>query len=272
MLDLVDYEKVIPKAGIERIEDKTVYFQDGTNAEVDVIISCSGYLAEFPFLSPTLRNVPPHMNYKFVFNTTDPTLAFLGYIRPVVGSIPGLTEMQARWVARVWSKRVNMVGEVERKQAVIKDNEFWSGYFKGTSMRLKTLVEGYIYLDDLAKLNDVYPDYYALLKRNPRGFLTAYFAPYNGCSYLLNDPKHEQNALRTLKRHSKASLSPSHLLLLLFLRLIWFDWVLDKLSVLKYHIQTSRWWRAIREYRVVKFANYVWTVPKRLLFDKGTRA
>ena len=53
------------------------------------------------------------------------------------------------------------------------------------------MVEGYTYLDQIAHLSNCYPDYWKLFKKSPKSFFTAYFAPYNGCSYLLNDPEHQ---------------------------------------------------------------------------------
>ena len=40
---------------LERVERKTAYFKDGTSAEVDAIILCTGYLHHFPFVEDKLR-------------------------------------------------------------------------------------------------------------------------------------------------------------------------------------------------------------------------
>ena len=37
-----------------KVDEKTAYFQDGTNAEVDVVMFCTGYKLEFPFMSEEL--------------------------------------------------------------------------------------------------------------------------------------------------------------------------------------------------------------------------
>eukprot|EP00794_Sanderia_malayensis_P008902 gene8902-9853_t len=271
VLDLIDYEKLIPKGAISSVEGKTVTFQDGDQFDVDAVILCTGYITEFPFLPDGVKDVALSDNYKFVFNTKDSSLAYLGFVRPIVGSIPGIAEMQAQWVTKVWAKKIPLANEGDRLIAVEKDNRFWSEHFKHTSHRIQTLVEGYTYLDDVAKLSNVFPDYWGLLKRNPAGFVTAIFAPYNGCSYRLNEPQHEAKALDTLRKHSQNSLGQLHLLLILFMRLIWFDWWLDQLAIVKYHIQRNRFWKMIRNTSVVKAANYIWTTPKRLLFDNKTR-
>lgn len=270
VLDYVDYQRVIPKGPIESVSGNQVRFSDGDKIEVDSIILCTGYIAEFPFLSTDKRSTPLTDNYKFVFSVDDPTLAHIGFVRPIIGSIPSIAEMQAQWVAKVWSKKVELASSGQMLTTVKEDKEFWSHYFQSTSQRVQTLVEGYTYLDDLAKLSKVYPDYWSLFKRNPRGFMTAYFAPYNGCSYRLNEPTMESGALSTLHKHSENTITPMNLALNLFLRLIWFDWFLDQISIVKYYFQTSRLLRPLKESKLVRAIDYVWTTPKRYLFDNKT--
>ena len=267
VLDFIDYEHVIPKGAISSVIGNQISFMDGESIEVDSIILCSGYITEFPFMPRKLRDVPLVDNYKFVFNTHDPSLAYLGFVRPVIGSIPSITEMQAQWVAKIWNKRIQLVDEADRVVAVRNDKTFWSEYFHSTSQRVQTLVEGYTYLDDVAKLSNVYPDYWSLFKRNPRGFITAYFAPYNGCCWRLNEPEMEQKALALLASHSQNLSSPFAIFLNIFLRLIWFDWFLDKLSAVKHFFQTNWFAKKVSKTRFVRALDYIWTTPKRLLFD-----
>ena len=269
-LDYVDYKKVIPKGPIEFVEGKKVVFKDGSSADVDVIIQCTGYNVEFPFL-PNTQQLKPTELYKFVFNPDDTSLSFVGFVRPIVGSIPGIAEMNARWVCRVISGRVPMTLEIDRQKAVLDDQKFWLEYFDKTSHRIGTLVEGYTYLDDIAKLSDCYPDYWSLFKKNPRGAITAYFAPYNGCSYRLNEPAYEKQSLETLSQHSKDTMNFWIPFFILFLRITMFDWFCDLLGFFKYKIQTNRTWRVVREWRMVKFLDYIWCTPKRYLFDNVSR-
>lgn len=247
-----------------------MYFKDGTSCDVDVVIQCTGYNVEFPFLPKSYQKKPTEL-YKFVFNPEDPSVSFVGFVRPIVGSIPGISEMNARWVCRTISGRVDLATLKGRRDAVVEDYKFWYEYFKETSHRVSTLVEGYTYLDDIARLSDCYPDYWSLLKRNPSGFMTAYFAPYNGCSYRLNEPEQEANALETLSRHSKDTITSFNLLTIFFLRLIMFDWFCDILGNVKYKIQTNKTWHRIRQWRIVKLFDYIWCTPKRYLFDNISR-
>ena len=55
--------------------------------------------------------------------------------------------------------------------------------------------------------------------------------------------------------------------IILFLRFFLFDFWLKRLSDVKYFIQTSSWWPAVRSWHVVKVLNFLWMLPKRAIFD-----
>ena len=272
VLDLVDYVHVIPKGAICKTEGKKIFFSDGTEQEVDIIIQCTGYSPEFLFLPEAFRQVPLNDNFKFIFNVQDPSLAFIGYARPVVGSISGMAEIQSRWVGKVFSGQYSLPDKEELCRQTAEDKQFWRNYFKHTSHRLSTLVEAYTYVDDIGKRCGIFPDYWSLFKSDPKGATLALFAPYSGCSFRLNEPEHHRWALNHLRKHASDTLSPSHLLLIVFLRLIWFDWWLNIISAIKYKIQVSNWWRRIRHHKAVRFLDWIWQTPKRWLFDNKTRA
>lgn len=66
-----------------KVDGRQVYFRDGSEREVDVIVLCTGYLHHFPFLDEALRLktrnrlYPPNL-YKGIFWQTNPALQFLG--------------------------------------------------------------------------------------------------------------------------------------------------------------------------------------------------
>ena len=270
VLDLVDYKKVVPKGAITSCSGKEVTFGDGTTQEFDVILLCTGYSADFSFLPDNFAKKSFRHRYKFIFDNDDPSLAFIGFVRPVVGSVPGMAELQARWAAKVFSNNVPFKNQDERLEETAKDAAFWTDYFKGTSQRLEGLVEAYMYVDDIARHAQVYPDLFGLLRRNPYHWFVATFAPYNGALYRLNEPKQEDRAIATMQTHRTNTISPVHLLLLVFLRLIWFDFWLKLLEILKYRIQTASWWPSVRRLPPVRAANWIWCIPKRLIFDNQT--
>nr|XP_058944109.1 dimethylaniline monooxygenase [N-oxide-forming] 2-like [Pocillopora verrucosa]XP_058944116.1 dimethylaniline monooxygenase [N-oxide-forming] 2-like [Pocillopora verrucosa] len=272
VLDRVDYHHCVPKGAIESVKGTKVHFCDGTEEEVDIIIQCTGFKAEFPMLPAEIKTVPLTHNYKYLFNVEDPTLAFIGYVRPVIGSLITMAEVQSFFTAKVFSGLCELPSRDERQRIAVKDKLFWDDYFKDSSRRLSTLVEAFTYGDDIARLCGIFPDYWKMLKTNPRGVMTAIFAPYDGSCLRLNQPEYQETALRHLRHQMSGTFSPIHLLLILFLRLIWFDFWLDVLGEIKYKIQCAGWWKKIRDCRPIRFLDWCWQAPKRWLFDCKTRA
>ena len=205
-----------------------------------------------------------------VFDVEDPTIAFVGLVRPVVGSIVGISEIQARWAAKTFAKRIPMKTLDERREDIKRDTAHWSNTFKLSSQRIEGLVENFTYVDDIAHLAGVYPDYWSLFKSNPKQWLIAIAAPASFLTYRLNEEDKRDWIITTMWKHLKPLFGPLHPFVYLqfgFLRLIWFDWWLDKFSTIKYWIQTSFWWPTVRSWRITNGLNYIWTLPKKFFFD-----
>lgn len=88
------------KPNIERFEGSKVFFEDGSSAEVDTVVYCTGYKVSFPFLDDTVvRAEGNHIDlYRRVVDPEHSGLYFLGLIQPL-GAIMPLAEAQAEWVA-----------------------------------------------------------------------------------------------------------------------------------------------------------------------------
>ncbi len=110
---------VKPKPGIDHLEGHTVYFSDGTYAEVDVIIGATGYALRFPFLDRQIFRVTQDGLdlYRAVLHPDWPTLAFIGMSR-VTGAIMPFAEMQARWAARVLRGAVYLPPPAQQHAAI----------------------------------------------------------------------------------------------------------------------------------------------------------
>ncbi|WP_411023055.1 hypothetical protein, partial [Salmonella sp. s51228] len=108
VLDLIDYKRVIPKGAIEKCVGNCIYFKDGTCFDAHLIINATGYMSDLSFLPEKFRFNNIRDKYKHTLEFTDTTLSFVGFVRPVVGSIPQIAEAQARLVSMVYSGRVNL--------------------------------------------------------------------------------------------------------------------------------------------------------------------
>ena len=83
----VGHGDIAPKPDIERFEGSVVHFVDGTRAEVDLVLFCTGYLARFPFIDAALLNLVddrPRLARQ-IFTPASGTLAVSGLIQPDSG-------------------------------------------------------------------------------------------------------------------------------------------------------------------------------------------
>jgi thioredoxin reductase len=83
----VGHGDITPVDDIERFEETAVVFTDGTRAEVDLVIFCTGYLVSFPFLDHAWLNwVGDHPRlFLQMFTPSYPNLVVSGLIQPDSG-------------------------------------------------------------------------------------------------------------------------------------------------------------------------------------------
>src|SRR5689334_2375874 len=70
LLGRIGHGSIIVRPGIERIDENSVVFVDGSIQELDAIIFCTGYDIKFSFLDDSILRVSPDNDidvYKYVF-------------------------------------------------------------------------------------------------------------------------------------------------------------------------------------------------------------
>ena len=101
LLYKIRHGKVYPKSGIEKIENKTVHFKDGTSHEYDVVLAATGYKISTPFFDKDFldysdsNRVPLYLR---VFHPAHRNLFFIGLIQPQ-GAVWPASDLQAKLVA-----------------------------------------------------------------------------------------------------------------------------------------------------------------------------
>ena len=100
LLTRLGHGDITVKPSIERFEGSQVFFTDGSSAEADVVVYCTGYKVTFPFLADDVVEVRDnHVDlYHRVVAPDRPGLYFIGLIQPL-GAVMPLSERQAEWVA-----------------------------------------------------------------------------------------------------------------------------------------------------------------------------
>ncbi len=216
VLSWVKSGHVIPKRDIAHCDGENVSFTDGTVVKAEVIITCSGYRVVFPFFEgPTAPATDPRTWYKYLFHNDAPSLAFVGFVRPIFGSIPGIAELQSRYAALVFAGKRPLPRPEERMRVIRKDAASWNHHFRYTSLRLRGLVDHFLYSDQLAKLIGCRPRFWNLLFTSPLKWWKAISSPWNGCQFWLNDESQHERIFQTFTRYRDNQASEVYMFLVL---------------------------------------------------------
>ena len=123
----VGHGDIQPKPDIDRLDGSTVYFEDGTSAEIDVIVFCTGYLAHFPFLDDSYLN--PEGDHpvlaRQIFTPATPTLAVSGLIQPDSG----------QWTIAHWQGMLIATYAALRAQDPVAAQRFYDAIVSETGVR-----------------------------------------------------------------------------------------------------------------------------------------
>ncbi len=187
---------LVPKSRIVSCSGRTITFEDGSTVEADLIIDCTGFQPSFPFLDKKFCFTKL---YNLVFDREDPTLSFTGTARPVLGSIPGLAEMQARWVASVYSGRASLPEHEEQEIETFYSRRAHKKRFF-TAEKRPNLVDHSFYADGIARRLAIDVPWLRTLLTMPHKLQMLLLAPWMAFKYELRGPRYRQ-ALQNMKAH-----------------------------------------------------------------------
>uniref|UniRef100_T1JD35 Flavin-containing monooxygenase n=1 Tax=Strigamia maritima TaxID=126957 RepID=T1JD35_STRMM len=205
------------KDDVHKFTETGVIFSDDCESvcNIDSVIFATGYRIRFQFLEENIiEQTNNQVNlYKYVFppQLPHPTLAVIGLVQ-ALGALPALTEIQSRWVSRVFKgtchlpAKSTMIDDIERKRWEINQQ-----YFASDS---HTVQVDYIwYLDELSRLIAAKPDFRYMLLSDPELFFSCFFGPMLSYTYRLTGPyqwKGARNAILTAKKRVLAPLKTRH--------------------------------------------------------------
>ncbi|MEV0155777.1 NAD(P)-binding domain-containing protein [Micromonospora sp. NPDC050686] len=100
LLTRLTHGEIEARPGIAGFDGHRVTFTDGRSDDVDLVVWCTGYRVELPFLDPALLGDTPEALplYRHVFHPDLPGLALIGLMQSTGAAFP-LFEAQARLVA-----------------------------------------------------------------------------------------------------------------------------------------------------------------------------
>ncbi|KAF1732456.1 hypothetical protein CRV24_006344 [Beauveria bassiana] len=102
--------QVQPSGFVEFVDNGRPEYQKmkERQARPDMMVLCTGYKQSFPFLDR--QSNPPYAtpdtaNIRRIWERSDPSVGFIGFVRPSLGAIPPLSEMQAQlWIAHLLAR------------------------------------------------------------------------------------------------------------------------------------------------------------------------
>ena len=107
------------RPGVASVEGRNVTFTDGSTAAVEVIICATGYDIDIPYLSRRIWDVlgPDLALYQRTFHPDLPGLGVIGQFLAQGPYLP-LLELQARWIAAVWSGAVTLPDDARMRSVI----------------------------------------------------------------------------------------------------------------------------------------------------------
>lgn len=152
--------RVLAPSTIERLEGRTVIFEDGTTIDVDAIVFCTGY-EESAIPRGWLGGVKiPDVRqlYKHAFHPSlGSRVAFVGWARPRQGGFPACSEMVARYFSLLCSGKRQLPPADEMRRVIAEDCAREDEWFDNAK-DVRTLVHYTQYLDDMAELIGCLPN------------------------------------------------------------------------------------------------------------------
>ncbi|XP_011305643.1 flavin-containing monooxygenase FMO GS-OX-like 7 isoform X2 [Fopius arisanus] len=118
-------ENIEQRPGIISIEGNTVIFKDGTSAEVDDLIYCTGYKFTYPFLSEKIEllTVDNHVEpiYKHLIHTDMPNLFFMG-LPSLVIPFP-MFHIQAQYILKILEGQLKLPSSEEMRMDFMREKQ-----------------------------------------------------------------------------------------------------------------------------------------------------
>lgn len=185
---------IIPENGVASIHQKNVTFETNDTYEYDIILFCTGYqpLKCMKFLN---NEIVESQKYKHIFYVDDPSIMFVGFIRPYLTSIPMLCELQARWVAKVICGEVSLPSVQYMNDENVKDDLKQQVEFACSYERLSTIVDPYDYCNMIADNIGAQLNMSQLIVENPYLLYMIIAGSWNHHVYRLNDPDEKKRAI-----------------------------------------------------------------------------
>jgi dimethylaniline monooxygenase (N-oxide forming) len=181
---------------VERFEGSRVAFAGGEAFEADMVIWCTGFEPGLSFLDPELATAPRFL-HTFV-PEVGPSLAFVGFVRPALGAVPPLAELQARWFARVLSGHARLPEPALMHARIAELRSRTRHVYRTLAERLPRLVDFTSFCDELAAEVGCLPTRAALARESMAFRYRFYAGPFVAAQYRLVGPHAKPELARSV--------------------------------------------------------------------------
>eukprot|EP00054_Salpingoeca_dolichothecata_P029674 m.235083 g.235083 ORF g.235083 m.235083 type:complete len:596 (-) comp26529_c0_seq1:24-1811(-) len=192
------------ESDICHLESDRVVFKNGTSFECDTIICCTGYGVGFSFLEKyhmdlAKQALDARAKFKKIFlPSTGPSLSFIGHIRPAVGSIPPMAEMQARYLAQILSKEKPVPSMDYMLETIAIDSQRDMMHYPEDAGRLSALTDFLTYQESMAELIGCKPRLTDLALSSPATAFKVVAGPLTTAQFRLTGPGADEKAAKEI--------------------------------------------------------------------------
>ncbi|MDJ0674677.1 MAG: NAD(P)-binding domain-containing protein [Calothrix sp. MO_167.B42] len=187
---------------IVKVEDggKTLHTADGETLEnVDAVVFSTGYKNHVSFLPEELQETDPRSLYKHMFHPKyRDKIVWIGWARPNFGSQFPVMEMQARLFALICAGERSLPAPDEMERITCLNRAAWLEQFEHNAHRIRSLVDFYLYMNDIADLIGCKPPLWKYLFSYPRVWRRIVFGPTQGIQFRLRGPGSKESLAREM--------------------------------------------------------------------------
>jgi len=193
ILPKVTFGDVIPLEDITSV-GKTSVVSNSTSYDIDIIILATGYsgMSCYTFIPEFIKS---GKYYDHIFHCDDPSIVKVGFIRPFLTSIPMIIEMQSRYVAKAFAKKISLPSNDEMKEqyAIMKHKQ--SIEFKYDYERVSGIIDPYDYMNMVGSKIGAAPNLLILVFKDPVLVYYIIFKSWSHFVFRLNDPDPEKRKI-----------------------------------------------------------------------------
>jgi dimethylaniline monooxygenase (N-oxide forming) len=179
---------------VAELKPDGVVFRDGTEYACDTIVFCTGFAPEFGFLAehePELarRAMKSRSLYKrMIVPEAGTDIAFVGFVRPGIGSVPPCAEMQARYLAQLLSGDRALPSQAEMAEDIQLHAELDLKYFPQDAERVSALTDFFRFMESMAHEIGCRPRLGRLFLRDPWTAVKVLTGPLCAAQFRLMGP------------------------------------------------------------------------------------